>query len=53
VQENLARAGYYQGTVDGIIGPMTRSAIGNYQNDHNMPVTRHIDERLLQSLGLI
>lgn len=53
VQEGLAKAGYYRGTVDGIIGPMTRDAIARYQTDHHIPVTSRIDESLLQSLGLI
>jgi hypothetical protein len=53
VQKDLARAGYYQGDIDGVIGPSTRAAIAHYQQDHGMQVTSRIDESLLQALGLI
>jgi hypothetical protein len=53
VQQSLAMAGYYHGSVDGHIGPMTREAIGHYQNNHHLPVTNRIDESLLQSLRLL
>src|SRR5947207_7204315 len=37
VQRRLARAGYYHGAIDGIMGPQTRRAIRAYERDHNMP----------------
>jgi hypothetical protein len=37
VQRELARAGYYHGPIDGILGPQTRRAIQAYERDHNMP----------------
>ena len=37
VQRGLARAGYYHGAIDGIMGPQTRRAIRAYERDHNMP----------------
>jgi len=37
VQRRLARAGYYHGPIDGILGPQTRRAIRAYERDHNMP----------------
>jgi hypothetical protein len=37
VQRGLARAGYYRGPIDGIMGPQTRRAIRAYERDHNMP----------------
>jgi len=52
VQERLAQQGYYNGPIDGDIGPGSRNAIANYQADHGLPVTGHIDEPLLSSLGL-
>jgi hypothetical protein len=52
VQSDLAQLGYYNGDVDGIIGPLTRQAIANYQADHGLPVTGGIDQTLLASLGL-
>ena len=53
VQQRLARTQYYRGAVDGRAGPHTRSAIGQYQSDHYLPVTGRIDKPLLQSLGLL
>ena len=35
VQRGLARAGYYHGAIDGIMGPATRRAIRAYERDHN------------------
>jgi putative peptidoglycan binding protein len=37
VQRLLARAGYYHGPIDGIMGPQTRRAIRAYERDHNTP----------------
>jgi hypothetical protein len=34
VQERLARAGYYHGAIDGVMGPRTRHAIRAYERDH-------------------
>jgi peptidoglycan hydrolase-like protein with peptidoglycan-binding domain len=33
LQRRLARAGYYDGAIDGIMGPATRRAIRAYQRD--------------------
>jgi hypothetical protein len=33
VQRRLARAGYYHGRIDGIMGPQTRRAIRAYERD--------------------
>lgn len=52
VQEALARLGYYQGPIDGRIGPQTQAAIARYQQDHGMPVSSTILPALLQALGL-
>jgi hypothetical protein len=52
VQEELARAGYYDGSIDGVVGPGTRSAIYTYQQDYGLYATGRIDDQLLQSLGL-
>jgi hypothetical protein len=38
--------------VDGLIGPATREALANYQQDHGLPVTSAIDGPTLESLGL-
>jgi peptidoglycan hydrolase-like protein with peptidoglycan-binding domain len=34
LQRRLARAGYYHGAIDGILGPQTRRAIQAYERDH-------------------
>jgi hypothetical protein len=52
VQSSLARAGYDPGPIDGAIGPQTRSAIEAFQADNGLPVTRDIDDSLLNALGL-
>jgi hypothetical protein len=52
VQQELARAGYYDGTLDGVVGPGTRSAIYAYQQDYGLYASGQIDDQLLQSLGL-
>jgi len=53
VQEQLARAGYYDGPIDGLLGPMTREAIAAYQADNGLAVTSAIDEPTLATLGLV
>ncbi len=34
LQRRLARAGYYSGSIDGVLGPQTRRAIRAYERDH-------------------
>lgn len=52
VQATLQQQGYYQGEVDGLIGPLTRGAIADYQRDHGLYTTSTIDQPTLQSLGM-
>jgi His-Xaa-Ser repeat protein HxsA len=52
VQDALARRGYYDGQIDGVIGPQSRNAIRRYQYDYGLPVTGIIDYPLLRSLGI-
>jgi hypothetical protein len=52
VQQALAQQGYYQGPIDGILGPMTRSAIARFQADRGLATTAAIDQPTLASLGL-
>jgi len=52
VQEQLARAGYYDGPIDGVLGPMTREAIAAFQADNGLAVTSAIDEPTLVTLGI-
>jgi hypothetical protein len=39
IQQRLARAGYYHGRIDGVMGPRTRYAIRAYERSHNVRVT--------------
>ena len=52
VQQALSRRGYYQGSIDGQIGPQSRRAIARYQADRGLRVTGIISDSLLHSLGL-
>jgi hypothetical protein len=52
VQSVLHDQGYYQGEIDGVLGPLTRAAIASYQQDHGLYTTSAIDEPTLESLGL-
>jgi Putative peptidoglycan binding domain len=52
VQVALANAGYYNGTIDGVIGPGSMAAISAFQRTHGLPVTGLVDIYLLHSLGL-
>jgi hypothetical protein len=52
VQAELQQMGYYQGEVDGLLGPLTRQALTAYQADQGLTTTAAIDEPTLDSLGL-
>lgn len=53
VQQQLAAAGYYDGPIDGVLGPMTREAIADFQADNGLVITSAIDEPTLATLGLV
>ena len=52
VQLALARAGYYNGPIDGCMGARTRQAIANYQAARGLRITGNINDSLLAALGL-
>ena len=52
VQQQLQRDGYYNGPIDGALGPMTREAIAAFQADNGLSVTSVIDEPTLATLGI-
>src|ERR1700730_11385099 len=52
VQAELQQMGYYQGEVDGLLGPLTRQALTAYQADQGLTPTAMIDEPTLDSLGM-
>jgi peptidoglycan hydrolase-like protein with peptidoglycan-binding domain len=49
-QQRLANLGFYRGELDGIIGPMTREAIGVFQARVGLEVTQELDEDTLDRL---
>src|SRR6266478_1701533 len=52
VQAALQEQGYYHGDVDGLVGPLTRAALADYQRDHGLYETAAIDRPTLESLGM-
>jgi len=52
VQEALQQKGYYHGSIDGIIGPMTRKAIREYQKAEHLPETGQVDTQTASKLGV-
>src|SRR5207249_816010 len=52
VQDQLARAGYYHGQIDGVLGPETRDALLRYQRDKGLGLTGSLTMETRQSLGL-
>lgn len=52
VQSALAREGYYDGAIDGTLGPGTQKALRRYQRDHGLPVTGGVSRGVLQALRL-
>jgi Putative peptidoglycan binding domain len=52
VQAVLQQLGYYPYALDGVLGPLTETAIANYQRDYGLSVTGAIDQPTVRSLGL-
>ena len=52
VQSALQEQGYYHGEVDGLLGPLTREALADYQRAQGLYATETIDQPTLESLGL-
>ena len=53
VQTALQELGYYQnGEVDGMLGPMTRDALTQFQTDNQLEPTGSVDQPTLESLGM-
>lgn len=53
VQRVLSRYRYYQGAIDGVLGPRSQAALRTWQADHGLPVTGAPDTATLRSLGLL
>jgi His-Xaa-Ser repeat protein HxsA len=52
VQVALFAKGYDVGTIDGKLGPKTRTQIKRYQRDHGLSPTGTMTTELLGSLGI-
>ena len=52
VQSTLRPQGYYDAEADGLLGPVTRTAIVSYQRDHGLNTTSTIDRPTSESLGM-
>jgi hypothetical protein len=49
-QEALKSRGLYQGPVDGVAGPRTKSAISQFQQRNGLPQTAMLDQRTIHRL---
>jgi Putative peptidoglycan binding domain len=52
VQQELAKRGFYQGPIDGSVGPETRKAISWFQSVEKLTVTGRIDGPTLEALQI-
>ena len=52
VQSALQQQGYYQGEIDGVLGPQTRAALAEYQSAQGIEPTGAVDEPTLETLGM-
>jgi hypothetical protein len=52
VQQALSQQGYYNGPIDGVVGPGTSAAISAYQQNNGLPVTGTITPAVVNGLGI-
>jgi len=50
-QTKLHADGYYNGPIDGIVGPKTHSAVTAFQNKQGMPANGELDAATVASLN--
>jgi ABC-type antimicrobial peptide transport system permease subunit len=53
VQSALQQQGFYQGDIDGVLGPQTRAALAEYQTAQGLEPTGTVDEPTLETLGMV
>ena len=51
VQRQLAKRGYYKGSIDGEFGPASKSALTRFQHDNDLHATGRVDGATLKALG--
>jgi peptidoglycan hydrolase-like protein with peptidoglycan-binding domain len=52
-QQMLKDKGYYQGEVDGVLGPQTRRALRLYQKEHNLTANGRMTRETAERLGAV
>ncbi|MBL4878289.1 MAG: His-Xaa-Ser repeat protein HxsA [Hyphomonas sp.] len=52
VQAGLYARGYYNGSLDGIVGPETRSAIMKFELDNGLSLSGTVSKEVLDALGI-
>ena len=52
VQAALQQQGYYQGEIDGILGPETRASLAEFQSAQGLEPTGAVDEPTAEALGI-
>ncbi len=52
VQTALKSAGFYEGPIDGILGPVTMQGVTAYQNAKGLPVDGYLNMATVKSLGV-
>jgi hypothetical protein len=52
-QTELRRQGFYDGDITGNLGQLTRQAIGSFQRQQGLPVTRRLDRETARALGVV
>ncbi len=50
VEERLARAGHYPGSINGVFDGDTRFAIADYRRSAGLPASNYLDTRMLRAL---
>jgi hypothetical protein len=53
VQSALQQQGFYQGDIDGVLGPQTRAALAEFQSAQGLEPTGVVDEPTLETLGMV
>lgn len=51
MQQELKRTGFYQGSIDGVWGADSRSAMETYQKQHGLTPSGQLDHDTLQAMG--
>jgi peptidoglycan hydrolase-like protein with peptidoglycan-binding domain len=51
-QQALHDLGYYDGPIDGVMGPAERSAVWKFQQEHGIRVSGSLDPATVSALGL-